>query len=276
MKHVPAIRMARSFGFIVAAVVLSGCGGSEHAGKAELPPPQVTVAPPTERTVTRYEFATGRCQPLEQVEVRARVNGYLRSVYFKQGKEIEKGTLMAEIDTDTYDADLARTKASLKTAEADEGAAAADLSRAMSRTDTTKKEYDRQDTAFKRGAASSKEFDKAKGDYDEAVSTQKSTAAKVKQAKAKIDEAAAAVRTADLNLGYCKIKAPISGLVGDRLITEGNLITGGMGNANLITTIVAVEKMDIGFDVSENTIQRIHKAMNDGKLKKTRPANVTG
>src|SRR5262245_14976012 len=71
-------------GALLLAVVL-GCGGSGPAGKAELPPPIVTVAPPVERVVAKYEFATGRTAPLEEVEIRARVSGYLKAIYFKQG-----------------------------------------------------------------------------------------------------------------------------------------------------------------------------------------------
>jgi RND family efflux transporter MFP subunit len=258
---------------LLGAVSAVGCGGS-NPKTADLPPPWVTVAPPVERTVTRYEFATGRTEPLEQVEIRARVNGYLLAVKFEPGKEVKKGAALFEIDPEPYKADLARAKASQETAQADKATAEADLSRAQTREMTTKKEYDRLQAAFDKGAASAGERDKAKGDYDEAKAGFRSGSAKVQLAAAKIDEAKAAVRTADLNLGYCTINAPIDGVVGDKLVTEGNLVAGGIGNTTLLTTIVAVERMDVAFDVDENTLQRIQQAVRDGKIKTPNPAEV--
>src|SRR5690349_14737312 len=88
----------------------AGCGKS-NPPKAELPPPMVTVATPVERTVTRYEFATGRTAALEQVEIRARVSGYLKSIHFQPGREVTKGALLFKIDPEPFEADLARAKA---------------------------------------------------------------------------------------------------------------------------------------------------------------------
>src|SRR5581483_9842332 len=121
---------------------------------------------------------------------------------------------------------------------------------------------------------SATERDKSKGDFDEAGATVRSATAKIKVAKAKIDEAKAAVKTAELNLGYCTIDAPITGVVGDRMVTEGNLITGGVGNTTLLTTIVAVEKMDVAFDVDEHTLQRIQLAVREGKIKAPAPGEI--
>ena len=62
--------------------------------KSELPPPWVTVSSPVERMVPNYEYARGRCEPLEQVQIRARVSGYLNKIDFEQGREVEKGKLL--------------------------------------------------------------------------------------------------------------------------------------------------------------------------------------
>ena len=114
-----AVRRGVHCGFVVALIAPLGCGGSDKAGKADLPAPMVTIAPPVERMVTRYESATGRTAPLEQVEIRARVSGYLAKIHFEPGREVEKGQPLFEIDSEPYKADLARAKAGEETAKAD-------------------------------------------------------------------------------------------------------------------------------------------------------------
>jgi RND family efflux transporter MFP subunit len=263
-----------SFWLGVTLIGQFGCGGSNPAGKADLPPPMVTVAPPVERVITQYEFDTGRCEPLEQVQIQARVNGYLNKIDFEPGREVEKGKVLFQIDPEQYKADLARAEANKATAEADLATAEADLGRAESKEATTKLSYDRQEAAYKAGSGSLADRDTAKGLYDEAVASVKAGKAKIKVAKAKIDEGKAAVQTATLNLGFCTIKAPISGVIGDKLVTEGNLVNGGGTASTLLTTIVSVEKMDVGFDVDENTLERIKQAVREGKIKPVAPGEV--
>ena len=268
------VRVAGHTTLVLILFGLIGCGGGDKGGKAELPPPIVTFAAPVERTVTRYEVATGRTEPLEQVEIRARVSGYLNKILFEPGKEVVKGQPLFEIDPEPYKADLARAKANQSTAEADLATSDAELVKADSRVATTKLEYDRQEAAYKSGSGSVSDRDKSKGVYDESAAAVRAGSARVLVAKAKIDEAKAAFRTADLNLGYCSMTAPIAGVVGDRLVTPGNLVTGGVGNTTLLTTIVAVEKMDVAFDVDENTLQRIQKAVRDGQIKMPAPGEI--
>ena len=262
-----AARAVVHCGLGLALITLLGCGGSGTATKADLPAPIVTVAPPVERMVTRYEFATGRIEPHEQVEIRARVSGYLQAIRFQPGRDVKKDDVLFEIDPEPFKADLARAKANLATAEADLATSEADLVKSQSRESTTKITYDREEAGFKKGITAESIRDVAKGMYDEAVAVVKASKAKIKQGNAKIEEANANVRNAELNLAYCTIKAPISGKVGDRLITEGNLVAGGVGTTTLLTTIVAEDKMDVAFDVDENTLEQIQQAVRDGKIK---------
>jgi membrane fusion protein, multidrug efflux system len=260
-------------GVLLIAVVM-GCGGSGPAQKGELPPPIVIVAPPVERVVNNYEFATGRTAPLEDVEIRARVSGYLKAIHFKQGTEVEKGKPLFEIDPEPYKADLARAMASEETAKGDKATAEAEQVRAQKRVATTKPEYEREQDLLNKGVGIVANRDKAKGAYDESVAEEKAAGAKVQVGEAKIAEARASVQSAKLNVGYCSINAPITGIVGDRLVTEGNLVTGGTAGTTLLTTIVAVEKMDVAFDIDENTLQRIEQAVRDGKLKPRAPGEI--
>jgi RND family efflux transporter MFP subunit len=140
--------------------------------------------------------------------------------------------------------------------------------------DTSKKEYDRLEELIRTRSASAEERDKAKGNYDAAAATVRSGKAKIKLAKARIDDGKAGVRTAELNLGCYTIDAPIAGVVGDRLVTQGNPVAGGRGSTTLLTSVVAVEKMDVAFDVDENTLQRIQQALRDGKIKAPAPGEI--
>jgi len=261
--------MARGFlsiGSILLLIFAGGCGGdAKQAGKAEMSAPMVTVDHPVTKSIVHYEYVTGRTEPLEQVEIRARVNGYLQEIRFTAGQEIEKGKPMYLIDPEPYKADLAKAKANLATAQADLANSNADLSRAKSRLAFSKNEYERFRAAG--SGASASEVDKSKSSFDEADSTVKSSEAKIKFSEAKIEEANASIRTAELNLGYCTIDAPIGGICGDTLVTKGNLITGGGANDTLLTTIVAVEKMDAAFDIDENTLQRIQQSVREGILR---------
>jgi RND family efflux transporter MFP subunit len=262
----PSNFMIRAAGFGALGLVvfgLLGCG-SKKDEKAELPPPMVTVAPPVERMVTRYESATGRTAPLEQVDVRARVSGYLKAIYFKQGTEVKKGDTLCLIDPEPFQADVAKAKAAVETADAELKTTEADVLRAEARKDTTKKSYDREQEGYTKGVGSEAARDIAKGAYDESVAAVQAAKAKVQLSKAKIDEYKASLKLADLNLGYCTVKAEITGMVGDRLVTEGNLVN---ANTTQLTSIVAVEKMDVAFDADENTIRRIQQAVREGKVK---------
>jgi RND family efflux transporter MFP subunit len=250
-----------ALGFVMFGLL--GCG-SKKDEKTELPAPVVTVAPPIERMVTRYEFATGRTAPLEQIEVRARVSGYLKELYFKQGSEVKKGDKLCLIDPEPFEADVAKSKAAVETSQAELKTNEADVLKAEARKDTTKKSYDRELDAYTKGVGSEAARDIAKGAYDEAVAAVQAAKAKVSLSKAHIDESKASLKLAELNLGYCTVKAEVTGMVGDRLVTVGNVIT---ANSTQLTSIVAVERMDVAFDVDENTIRRIEQAVRDGKVK---------
>jgi RND family efflux transporter MFP subunit len=269
-----AHRIAVHLGLLALLIGLVGCGKSDKAAKAELPPPMVTFAAPISRPVTVYEFATGRTTPLESVDIRARVSGELKAIYFEPGKEVAEGAKLFLIDPEPFQADRDKAQANKEVAEADKASADADLLRAQSRVATTEPEYKRQQMLIDQGVGVVAERDKAKGAFDEAVATERSSKAKVKQTQGKIEEAKAALKTADLNLGFCTIRSPITGIVGDKLVTVGNQITGGVGNATLLTTVVAVEQMDVAFDVDENTLQKVQAAVRAGKVKELAPGKI--
>lgn len=247
------------------------CGCREKAADAKSTPvPMVAVAPPVERNVTFYEEAQGRVEPVQSLEVRARVSGHLNKILFTPGTEIEPGTPLFEIDPEPFKAALATAKGELAKAIADVPAAEAAVARAEARTLRTKADLRRSETMLKSNAIAQEEYDKANADFLEAQATVSADKAKVESSKSLVDAARAKVKSAELDLGYCSISSPIAGRIGDRLVTEGNPIAGGTGNTTLLTTIVSMDPIYIAYDIDENTLQRIIKAEKAGQIKNLR------
>jgi RND family efflux transporter MFP subunit len=232
---------------LISFLLLSaGCDSSPASTKVELPTPMVTVAAPVSRSVTWYEYFTGRTQAQELVDVRARVSGYLIKIYFTPGAEVKKGDPLFDIDPEPFKVDIAKVEA--------------DINRAQALVQRLGFDLARSEKLLKSGAVSREDYDKVVGDKLEAEATVKAEQARLLGAK--------------LNLGFSKIVSPIAGVVGDRLVTEGNLVISGPANPTLLTTIVAVEKMDVSFDVDENTIQRIQRDIREGKIKSLKRGEI--
>lgn len=189
------------------------------------PPPQVTVSQPVTRVVTEWDGYTGRLEAVEAVEVRARVSGYLQSVHFTDGAVVKKGALLFVIDPRPYQAELNRAQAGLEQASA--------------RFERTQKDFARAQQLVRSRAISQEEVDTRSADQREAHEA--------------VQAARAAVDAARLNVEFTQVKAPISGRISRHLVTEGNLINGGTGNATLLTTIVSLDPVYGYFEVDERS-----------------------
>ena len=177
------------------------------------------------------------------VEVRARVNGYLEKVNFKDGDEVKEGAVLFEIDPRPYEAEVARTEAAVGQSEAHYKRLEADLKRARS--------------LVARQAIGREEFDKIVGDYAEA-------GASVGIAKANRD-------LAKLNLGFTKVTAPISGRLSRRMVDPGNLVK---ADETILTSIVSLDPMYVYFDVDERTLLRFRRLIAEGKIKSRTQAEI--
>ncbi|MFO0977920.1 MAG: efflux RND transporter periplasmic adaptor subunit [Planctomycetaceae bacterium] len=215
-----------------------GCAPELETAKAT-PVPEVTVAAPQSLEIRDYEYFTGRIEATSEVEIRARVRGHLMKLNFQPGTEIAEGAVLAEVDARPYQAELDKTKAQVGEAQA-----------RLSRLEGT---FQRMSAAREKGAVSEEDFQKSLGEKNEAA--------------AAVELAKAAESLAQLNLDYCLVKSPIAGRVGDRLVDEGNLINDGLQGATLLTKVVAVDPVQVAFDMDENTLQKLQQAVRDGKLK---------
>jgi multidrug efflux system membrane fusion protein len=211
-------------GACIFGLSLAGCEADTSLVKTE--PPVVTVSQPIEKDITDYDQYTGRLEPAESVEVRARVRGELTGIHFTDGAIVKAGALLYEIDPRPYKAALDAAKARKANAEAGLGLA--------------KAEYERTYKLYQQNAASAK-------DVEVWVAKKGVAIADLSLADADIDRA-------KLDLEFCTIKAPITGKIGRSLLTKGNQINSS-GGETLLTTIVSVDPIYVYFDVDERSLQ---------------------
>ncbi|MBY0431483.1 MAG: efflux RND transporter periplasmic adaptor subunit [Rhodospirillales bacterium] len=213
------------------------------AARAQQPPagpPPVTVAQPFKKEVVDWSEFTGQYAAIDNVELRARVSGYLMETRFTDGQMVKKGDLLFIIDPRPYEIALHSAKAKMEQANATLELANRQLGRA--------------------GELRQKDF-LAQSTYDQRIQD-------VRGAAASVDVARAAVRDAELNLEFTRVTAPISGRIGARQVSVGTLISGGgTGGAlgTLLTTIVLADPVYFNFDMSEADYLTFERAAN-GKL----------
>jgi membrane fusion protein, multidrug efflux system len=204
-----------------AAVLLSGCDQKKEA-TVTLPPPAVIVAAVAPRNVPLFDEWIGRLDGSANVDIRARVQGYVQEIAFNEGTVVNEGDLLLRIDPRPYEAALAQAQAELAQSEANQQKA--------------DQEERRQTDLFNKKIASDQ-------DYRNAVQANLA-------AKASVDAGHAAVDQAQLNLEFAAIKSPIKGIVGRTSFTVGNFVAAGAGGAE-ITTISTVDPIELRFGVSE-------------------------
>ena len=219
---------------VLAAGGLAGCERSQQqtAGKAP-PPPQVTVARPVARTIVDQDEYVGRFVAVDAVEVRARVSGYLDSIHFKDGQIIRKGDLLFTVDRRPFQNALDQARGSLAQARANLAYAESDLARA--------------DGLINGNVISKQTFD------------QRTQAKRVAEASVTAQEAA--VRQAALDLEFTELRAPVTGRIGDRRVSVGNLVTGGTtGTTTLLATIQSTDPIRFEFTMDEGSYLRYVRA----------------
>jgi len=210
----------------LAVLALCGCQQFQTKAPPAQPPLPVTVSHPVAKEIVDYDIFTARLSAVNSVEIRARVNGYLEKVNFKDGALVKKGDLLFVIDPRPYQAALDRSQA--------------ELERAKSQLDLAENDYKRAMELFQNKAISAEEIDtRSKGRTG---------------ADAAVKSAQANVETAQLNLDYSKILAPIDGRISRAMVTEGNLVTGDGKDSTMLTTLVSVDPIYAYVDVDEKTV----------------------
>lgn len=236
---IKAIHMNRMVGaarrglILVAVFALSACNApnqppSTPAGPPAMPPVAAKIAQPIHRQVVDWDEFTGHIDAVESVQIRARVNGYLERVNFRDGQLVRRGDLLFVIDQRPYQADWGRAQAQLAEAQV--------------RLQRARNDLARGEKLRKSRAMSEEEYD--------------ARSKAVLEGEAAIQGAEAAARAARLNLDYTEVHSPINGKIGRELITVGNLVR---ADETLLTTVVSVDPVYVYLDADERAVLRFRR-----------------
>lgn len=284
-RHKQTLSISAAAAFTAAAVLVIGaCGGTKTPTSAvAVPPPSVIVAVVDQKTVPIYSEFVGQTKAEETVELRARVEGVLKKVHFKEGSAVRKGQLLFTIDKAPFEATLQSARAILSKA-------VADLAQARQRTDVLQAQAElidaqavlsktEQDLKRMRPLAAEKAVTEL--ELDAAIAAEKSARATVdakqanltnleaavkytiERAQAEVSAAKARVTQAELDLSYCSIYSPINGTIGFLEVDEGNLV--GRGDATLLATVSLSNPLLVNFNLSEVDFLKITHPDNTGR-----------
>lgn len=211
------------------ALLLAACGQSAPPPP---PAPQVTVATPVRQKIVDRDEYVGRFVAVDAVEIRARVSGYLEKIHFTDGQLVKAGDLLFTVDQRPFQAVVAQARA--------------DLARAKSQTDLTGADLSRAETLLQQKTI-------AEALYDQRVQAKRA-------ADAALQAAEAALKTAELNLEFTELRSPVSGRIGDRRVSPGNLVTGTItGSTTLLATVVSIDPIRFEFSFDEASYLRYQR-----------------
>ncbi|ASI25657.1 MULTISPECIES: efflux RND transporter periplasmic adaptor subunit [Aeromonas] len=228
MKNIHILRYDASPLLVVltlGTLLLAGC--NDKSVPVSMAPPEVSAAQVVVKPVTQWDEYSGRIEAIQSVELRPRVSGYLESVNYREGQEVKQGDVLFTIDARNYRAELARANAQ--------------FARATSVAAQSRNEARRAKVLVAQHAISTELWEQRN--------------AADKAAQADMMAAQAAVDTAQLNLEWTQVRAPIVGRAGRALVTKGNLVTAD-GATSVLTTLVSQDKMYAYFDIDENAFLR--------------------
>jgi len=213
---------------VLAVAALAGCGKEAPPAVMEMPPTSVTTIAAVAADVPVYLDEIGKTVALNEVSIVPQVGGKLTAVHVKDGEDVKKGQLLAEIDARPFEASLASAQAALAQSQA--SLALASL------------EYDRVATLQGTNAVSKQEFDQRKSN--------------VAIAEAQVKSSEAAVMTASLDLEYTKIQSPIDGRAGAWLVDPGNVVKENEGS---LIVVQSLDPIYAEFTINENDLGTVRK-----------------
>jgi RND family efflux transporter MFP subunit len=219
-----AVAVSRVALVLFASVALSAC---EQNSFVPPPPPKVEVGLPAQKRITRYLEATGNTAPIKNVDLVARVQGFLQSINYEDGAGVKEGTTLFTIEPETY-------KLKLEQAQAAEAGAQASLKQA-------ELDFKRQTDLVQRQAVSQATLDNSTATRD--------------NAQANLQQAQVNTKIAAVNYGYTNVMAPFDGVVSAHLVSVGELV--GVSSPTQLATIVALNPIYVNFNVNEQDVLRV-------------------
>jgi membrane fusion protein, multidrug efflux system len=225
----------------VVALLAAGCSKAAEQPAAP-PPPAVTVALPTARTVTDWDEFVGRFEAIQQVQIRARVGGFVDSVDFKDGAIIKAGDLLYVIDPRPYEATLLQARGQFADAKA--------------KLDLAQRELARATELVRTNAVSEAVVDQRKQQTE--------------AAQAAVLQAEGVMKRAELDVSFTKVTTPIDGRVGRHLVSVGNLVQGADSGSTVLTSIVSMDPIHLYFDMDEATYLKNNRLWHEGRRPSSR------
>lgn len=204
---------------------------------------QYITMPIKTRTITQIVEATGTIQPINTVSIGSQVSGLINEIYVDYNSEVQKGQLLAQIDTSLFEAQLNQSLANINNAKAT-------LAKNQAVLDYDEKTYKRYKNLYERNLVS-------KNDLDSAESAYKSDLAQVAATKATIMQAQANYDTASANMRYTKIISPVNGIVISKEVEVGQTVAASFQTPTLFTVAEDLTKMQIETSVSEADIGKV-------------------
>jgi multidrug efflux system membrane fusion protein len=248
LSHYPALTWSQRWliaGAGIAIGLLTACA-QPAAQHADPPPPKVTAATVLSRDITEWDEFTGRLEAVDSVAVRPRVSGLVSAVRFEEGALVGRGQLLFQIDPRPAQAQVDRLSA--------------ELARARATVQRTRSELARAGRLADENAMSLEERERRQSAAEEAAAE----AAAVE----------AAQRAAQLDLEFTRVTSPIDGRVGRAIVTEGNLVSSGPGEATLLTTVVSLDPIYASFDADEQAFLRYGPRARDDRRAGARKSGV--
>jgi multidrug efflux system membrane fusion protein len=229
----------------LAFATLAGCA-RPAAQQGAPPPPSVSVAEVLSREITEWDELTGRLEAVHSVEIRPRVSGFVAEVTFEEGAIVRRGQRLFQIDPRPFQAQVDRLSAEMIRARATVSRTASELKRA----------------------------ERLAGENAMSLEERERRASAAEEATAQVAAVEAALRAAQLDLEFTQVTSPIDGRVGRAIVTEGNLVSSGPGDATLLTTVVSLDPIYAAFDADEQTFLRYGDLARAGKRASARQSGV--
>ncbi|MDX1726037.1 MAG: efflux RND transporter periplasmic adaptor subunit [Pseudomonas sp.] len=227
-RHLPSV-----LGFLAFATLASVL----HAADAP-PAPEVVVETAKVGPLPLVFEYSARTAGFREVQVRAQVSGILQERTYLEGSRVSKGQVMFRIDPRTYQAALARAKGALAQEQA--------------RYRQTERDLKRIRELQKKGFASESELDNAISNFE--------------QSKANIQAAEAEVQSRQIDLDYCTVTAPISGITSKETVSEGSLMVAGDPNASLLSNITQLDPIYVNFAAPDSDVESVRSGLQSGAL----------
>jgi membrane fusion protein (multidrug efflux system) len=233
VRHRPSLIAALTF------AALTSAAQAADAPRADAPPaPEVLVETVKAAPLPLELEYSARTAGFREVQVRAQVSGILQARTYLEGSQVKQGQVMFRIDPRTYQAALARAKGALAQEQA--------------RYRQTERDLKRIRELQKKGFASESELDNAISNFE--------------QSKANIQAAEAEVQSKQIDLDYCTVEAPISGITSKETVSEGSLMVAGDPSASLLTNITQLDPIYVNFAPPDRDVESVRSGLQSGAL----------